>query len=297
MKTTSMTVRSQRTLLSIILSVTMALPVISQIWCPAGTTWTYTYSNSWTTEGYARFMYTGDTVIDGFTSQRIDSFLEYDYYPFDTTYAFQDGPYYTSVNGGLVSIWDGVAFDTLYDFSAVPGDHWLAAMPDGGESWVYSVVADTGTLAIDGLSLRFLTLQNGDTIAERLGQFNDYFLPWVGMVQDDAGGPLRCYSDVDLDHTQWWWNFGCASWLGLDAPRVHAGITLSPNPGNERFMIKGLGAASVVRILDAIGRVCIQQRCSTPNSMVSTATLPSGVYTVQAFGPDGSECNARWVKE
>lgn len=279
------------------LSVTMALPVISQIWCPPGATWTYTYSNSWTTEGYARFMYTGDTVIDGFTSQRIDSYLEYDYYPFDTTYAFQDGPYYTSVNGDLVSIWDGVAFDTLYDFSAVPGDHWLATMPDGGESWVYSVVADTGTLVIDGLSLRFLALQNGDTIAERLGQFNDYFLPWVGMVQDDAGGPLRCYSDVDINHTRWWWDFGCASWLGQDEPHTSTTISLSPNPGEDHLTINGFSDPSVVRILDATGRLCVQQRSVANSSTIQTVGLPSGAYTVQVVEPDGSMENLRWVKQ
>ena len=257
----------------------------------------YTYSNSWTTEGYARFTYTGDTIIDGFISQRIDSYLEYHYYPFDTTYSFPGGPYYTSVSGGLIRIWDGVAFDTLYDFSAVPGDHWLASMPEGGESWVYSVVADTGTLVIDGLSLRFLALQSGDTIAERLGQLNGYFLPWVGMVVDDAGGPLRCYSDVDLDHIRWWWDFGCASWMGSEEPYILAGITLSPNPGSDRLSIKGLGDATELRIMDATGRIWRQERCVGPNQILSMATLPSGIYTVQALGPDGTERNARWIKE
>lgn len=278
------------------LLVSMSMPVISQIWCPPGATWTYTFSNSWTTEGYARFMYTGDTVINGLASQRIDGYLEYDYYPYDTTLTFQDGPYYTSVNGGLVSIWDGVAFDTLYDFNAVPGDHWLATMPDGGESWVYSVVTDTGTLVIDGSSLRFLALQNGDTIAERLGQFNGYFLPWVGMIIDAAGGPLRCYSDMDIDHTRWWWDFGCASWMGQNEPVATTTITLSPNPGEDQLTLSGLVGTPEVLIMDATGRVCSRRRAESTTSTIYTAGLPSGSYTVQVREPDGSLQNTRWLK-
>lgn len=270
--------------------------VSAQIWCPPGATWTYTFSNSWTTEGYARFMYTGDTVINGLASQRIDGYLEYDYYPFDTTYAVEDGPYYTSVNEGLVSIWDGVEFDTLYDFNAVPGDHWLATMPDGGESWVYSVVADTGTLVIDGLSLRFLALQNGDTIAERLGQFNSYFLPWTGMIIDAAGGPLRCYADMDIDHTRWWWDFGCASWLGQDEPHAVAAITLSPNPGEDQVTLSGLVGTPEVLVIDATGRVCSRRRAASTTSTIDTAGLPSGAYTVQVREPNGSMRNLHWVK-
>ncbi len=288
--------RSQRTLLTITLAFTAVLPVISQIWCPPGATWTYTFSNSWTTEGYARFTYWGDTLIDGFTSQRIDAYLEYVDYPSDTTYAFQDGPYYTSVSGDLVSIWDGVAFDTLYDFNAAPGDHWQAAMPDGGESWVYSVVADTGTLVIDGLTLRFLALQNGDTIAERLGLFNGYFLPWVGMIIDAAGGPLRCYSDVDIDHTRWWWDFGCASWLGQDEPRAATTIMLSPNPGEDQLTLSGLVGTPEVLIMDATGRVCSRRRAATATATIDTAALPTGAYTVQVRDAEGSTQSLRWVK-
>lgn len=289
--------RSQRTLLTIMLLVSMSMPVISQVWCPPGATWTYTFSNSWTTEGYARFMYTGDTVINGLASQRIEGYLEYFDYPSDTTYTVQDGPYYTSVNGGLVSIWDGTAFDTLYDFNAVPGDHWLATMPDGGESWVYSVVTDTGTLVIDGSSLRFLALQNGDTIAERLGQFNSYFLPWIGMIIDAAGGPLRCYSDMDIYHTRWWWDFGCASWLGLEEPRVVTIITISPNPGDDQFTLSGISGTPEVRIMDGAGRICSRQRLTKTRSTIETGGLPTGTYIVQVRESDGTLKNLRWVKE
>ena len=40
-------------------------PGFAQFWCPPGATWTYTHSNCWTHEGFARYSYVGDTLIAG----------------------------------------------------------------------------------------------------------------------------------------------------------------------------------------------------------------------------------------
>lgn len=69
----------------------------AQSWCPPGATWTYTHSNNWTHEGYARYQYIGDTVIDGNNAQIISMHAAGYDFSMQANFSWDQGPYFTTV--------------------------------------------------------------------------------------------------------------------------------------------------------------------------------------------------------
>lgn len=263
----------------------------AQSWCPPGATWTYTFSNGWTNEGYARFTYVADTVIGMDTCQLIDAFGEGWYYPSDTTFHYDLGPVVTKHSDDLVSILTTTGFDTLYWFGAAPGDHWEMTMEDGSTSFGSITITDTGSTVIQGVPLRFL-VAGTDTIAERLGSYYQFMLPWVAFLIDMPGGPLRCYEDADINHHAPWWSFGCDSWLALEElPDQHV-ADIFPNPGADHFTINLRPGTHIIIIFDATGREVLMDRVNGPNAVVGTTLLPAGIYAVQVDG----DRPIRWLK-
>ncbi|MBV6406068.1 MAG: T9SS type A sorting domain-containing protein [Flavobacteriales bacterium] len=268
----------------------------AQSWCPPGATWTYTYSNSWTTEGFARFTFIGDTVIGSDTCQLIDAFAEGWYYPFDTAFHYDMGPVVTKTDGDLVSILTSIGFDTLYWFAAAPGDHWEITMNDGSTSPGSITIVDTGTTTVQGVPLRYLAT-NGDTIYERIGSLYSFMLPWVGFVIDAASGPLHCYEDADINFQASWWNYGCESWLTINAPLDPSVTTVFPNPGTTHFTLVLPPGPHTITLLDATGRLVLQQRTTDPRPLVSTEALPAGLYRISIRDGSGRLTGTTWVKE
>lgn len=270
----------------------------AQSWCPPGATWTYTHSNNWTHEGYARYQYIGDTVIDGNNAQIISMHAAGYDFSMQANFSWDQGPYFTTVNGGLVSLWTGSAFDTLYNFSASIGDQWQMNVPDGSTPSVVVSVTDTGSTSIDGVPLRYLvTALNGsgsDTIMERLGSLSHQLVPWSMSITDQLDGPLRCYADVEIDHRQYWWAFGCESWVGVDKPSISAVTILFPNPGTDHFTLSLLPGPHTITLFDVTGRIVHQQRTTDAQATIDTARLPSGIYMVKV---DEGLQPMRWVKE
>lgn len=267
----------------------------AQSWCPPGASWTYTYSNSWTTEGFARFAFIGDTVIGADTCQLIDAFAEGWYYPFDTAFHYDLGPVVTKADDALVSIQTSAGFDTLYWFGATPGDHWGITMDDGSVGFGSITVTDTGSMVIQGVPLRFLVTDT-DTILERLGSLHSFMLPWVGYVIDAAGGPLRCYSDVDVQYIDSDWGYGCDSWLGLKG-RITLNPQVHPNPGSTHFTLDLPPTPHIITLFDATGRMVLQQRTADQKPMIDTEALPAGLYRISVRDAHGGSFGSSWVKE
>jgi hypothetical protein len=260
--------------------------------------WTYTHSNNWTHEGYARYQYIGDTVIAGNNAQIISMHAEGYDFSMQTNFSWDQGPYFTTVDGGLVSLWTGSAFDTLYNFSASIGDQWLMNVPDGSTPFVVVSVTDTGTTDIDGVPLRYIVTElNGsgsDTIMERLGSLSHQLVPWSMSITDQMDGPLRCYSDGEIDQRQSWWAYGCESVLGADELSLAAGPFLFPNPGTDHFALSLPPGLHSVTLFDATGRMLLQQHTPDARATINTASLPSGIYLVKV---DEGIQPLRWVKE
>jgi len=99
--------------------------VHAQVWSPPGAVWNYNLS-SLAMEGCETRTYDGDTVIGGRSAQRIlvhTILMDYFSNTLDTT----NTVFYTSQEEGLIYAWDvgqSGTWDTLYWFTAVPGDRW-----------------------------------------------------------------------------------------------------------------------------------------------------------------------------
>ncbi len=81
---------------------------------------------------------------------------EYWYFPYDTLVLFEADPIITLIDGDLVSIRTAIGFDTLCDFGAAPGDHWLITLEYGSNGWSNVMITDTGRTVIDGVELRYV---------------------------------------------------------------------------------------------------------------------------------------------
>ncbi len=264
----------------------------AQSWCPPGATWHHTYTNHWTHTGYTRYTYTSDTLVGGVMAQRIEQYVEGTAYgePFAVT---MTEAVLTSVQGDLVSIWNGQGFDTLFHFGAIPGDVWRLA-PSLTPTAVITVT-DTGTMIINGLPLRFIVTGN-DTIVERLGALDRVLPPWPIVTLDASNGALRCYSDDDIQFQAPSWGYGCASYTSVLAHGVDA-VSLFPNPGTTHFTLQLPPGAHTITLFDATGRMVLEQRTADERPVIGTEHLPAGMYRITVRDERGAVMGATWVKE
>ncbi|MDQ3100438.1 MAG: T9SS type A sorting domain-containing protein [Bacteroidota bacterium] len=272
-------------------SVFLLINMSAQSWCPPGATWTYSYMN-WTRVGFARFTYVGDTMMAGLAAQKIEQYTEG--YDFGTSSPFSEWvePAFTTVSGDLVSIWNGATFDTLYNFSAQPGDSWqvTSAMNAGTIT-----IVDTGLVVIDDIPLRYLVTQDNDTIRERIGSKHRYFFPWYTPVADGPGGSLRCYSDLDIDYQIPELDAECTFIMGMEELE-NGTIAVFPNPGTDHFTLQLPSGMHELTLFDAQGRLVLQQQLLEERSVISTAHLGSGIFQVLITDPSGRSSGHLWMK-
>jgi hypothetical protein len=269
----------------------------AQVWCPPGATWTYTHSDGWMYDGMARYQYVGDTVMAGGTAQIISLHTEGHYWPLDTVLVDDDEEFFTRIIGDRVDLWNGAAFDTLYDFAAVPGDHWQLSTQAGVDPFLLLTVLDTGHAAIDGLNLRYLvtSLPNtigADMIFERLGSLNHQFVPWALSILDAPNGSLRCYEDAGINYHSPTWPFGCESIAGVQEVE-EAVISISPNPGTDHITLQLPPGPHRITVLNATGRSLLEQRTTGQRPVIHTSGLSPGIYLLRVDNGPG----IRWVKE
>ncbi|MBL7985810.1 MAG: hypothetical protein JNM91_12465, partial [Flavobacteriales bacterium] len=139
-----------------------------QVWCPPGAVWNYNIQ-SFMVEGCETRTYAGDTLLDGRSAQHIHVdkiVMNYLSMTLDTL----ETDFYTSQQDGVVLAWNtlggNTGWDTLYWFSAVPGDRWYPPGADdfctGQEPWGMLEVGDTGSVIASGLPLRYLDVSYVD---------------------------------------------------------------------------------------------------------------------------------------
>ncbi|MDQ3100440.1 MAG: T9SS type A sorting domain-containing protein [Bacteroidota bacterium] len=269
---------------------------MAQSWCPSGATWTYSFSNGWTHEGFVRFTYIGDTIVGGINAKHIDQYAEG--LAMGDPFYWVLEPFITAVNDQLITYWNGTSYDTLYNFAASPGDHWRMAPFLFADAVVN--VLDSGTTSIEGLSLRYLVIGNngiaGDTIVERLGGLHRYMLPWIDFTLDAPGGPLRCYSDLQIDYQSPWWEFGCTSFLEIDEALEIIPL-LHPNPGTDHFTLQLPSGDHKLTIVDAVGGTVLKEDRISDQAVIDASSLRPGIYMLQITDRSGRTRNQPWIKE
>ncbi|MBK6543342.1 MAG: T9SS type A sorting domain-containing protein [Flavobacteriales bacterium] len=284
----------------------LLLPLLAcgQSWCVPGATWRY---NVLFIYGYIEYSYAGDTLINGMEAQVLDVATAFQYPqpppepPSPPQYTYDPVAYITRNEGDLVFLWDtpSQTWDTLFWWGAQVGEGWT--MAHGGPACQAFEVLDTGTMEVDGVELRWLDLNNVSVrIVERIGSLWDFF-PVCPPGHIDGMGGLRCYTDNEIHFQQPSWNYGCTSMVSIEEELTNA-FKLFPNPGTTHFTLSGVeGYLSpgphTIALFDATGRMVLQQRTADARTVISTQTLPAGLYRIAVRDEQGGMMGATWVKE
>ena len=205
------------------------------------------------------------------------------------------------------------AFDTLFNFNAVPGDRWSYVplplpLACTDESWVE--VVDTGSTMIDDVSLRWLAVDNHnitedgeyvepDTIIERLGPKHSFMLPHEQCntaVSPGVIGGLLCYADTDIDYMRPGIT-DCTLGMGVISRSGPIDLELFPNPGTEGFnLILPIGTQGMITVYDARGAIGLGPISISGPAHVDATTWPTGLYAVRLTPPIGLPSAVQWVK-
>ncbi|HOP45099.1 MAG TPA: hypothetical protein PLA11_16370 [Flavobacteriales bacterium] len=278
----------------------------SQVWCPPGATW-HVSTSGLAGAGYSQYAYAGDTLVGGRMAQRITEtgyFIDYISFPPDTIPVNSER--FTAVDDGVVYLWTSMSgtleWDTLYWYSAVPGDKWFPAGSDSACGQPLGInmfqVVDTSTVLVDGFPLRQLNVMAGPSltpfpITERLGGPGAVLFEFPLCIVWEYGELLRCYSDQDLSYMDPNWNFGCASGVGIVEERSETSISVHPTPGHDRFMLELPPGRHTLLVTDLSGRTVHTGPVET-GIPVHASRWPVGTYVLRL--PELGR-SLRWVKE
>jgi hypothetical protein len=204
-------------------------------------------------------------------------------------------------------------FDTLFNFNAVPGDRWsYVPMPSPiactDDSWVE--VVDTGRTMVDGLSLRWLAIDNHnvledfeyvvpDTIVERLGPKNSFLLPHEQCntaVSPGVIGGLLCYEDADIEYIRPG-IVDCTLGMAVSNLSNDDGPGVFPNPGDQAFeLILKAGTRGMITVHDARGSLVLGPVLGYHGTRLNATSWPTGLYTVRLTPLVGPPSATRWMK-
>jgi hypothetical protein len=263
-----------------------------------------------TTYGHVLFEVVGDTVLAGQTTKRLDRSTHTYYFGTQVLHSFGMAPIFTHASDGVAWIYDQqtATYDTLYHFNAVPGDHWKIPQVTGDfgcDTTSRMLVTDTGTTVIDGIPLRWLSvdfeyyvaeleLMLSDTIYERIGGLDVYMLATtycLFAVDGSEGGALRCYEDDEINYTRV--DGPCDTVVvGINEPTILRSVDIFPNPCTTQATVNWPAGTPVEEftLTDASGRVVRQWKPSTRTAAQHTFSvdgLSSGMYTLQVRVKDG----------
>jgi hypothetical protein len=236
----------------------------AQAWCAPEAQWYHNYYAVWGDEGYIEAHYAGDVLFADSLCQEL--VLTQDFYSHQNntvTYGSPFSLYTTTSTNGLVHVWTGSEFDTLFRFNAVPGDHW--DLPGDNQNIDARItVSDTGHGTIGGISLRYLAVEASnegftlieDTLFERIGPMQMYLelsrseFFWI----DGGWGSLRCYSDEEIEFSR----IGgpCEMALTTETFSAHTELRVYPNPANDMVTVQWDGSerSSFAALIDMTGR-------------------------------------------
>jgi len=243
--------------------------------------------------------YTKDTFLSGKNAMVFEKTL-YDIYDY-----FNEGKIDTlkgvgniiSTEDSLVSYLFNEKFDTLYNFAANIGDEWMYAY--SSKDTLIASVLGKGTDARLGfyLELEYTSKyfpSRRDTVYEYLLGGTNYIIPWdveVSHLDGHSGGPLRCFSNNNLNYVSKWWeerNLPCmflSKKIGIDELNKTNSFTIYPNPSHGSFQIKS-NANSVVQLIqvfDLKGQIVFETQ-----GLGAIENLSPQLYFVRIFTESGT---------
>lgn len=271
--------------------------VYGQVWCPTEAEWYFNYYDVGWTAGYMHVAYVSDTLIAGSNAQKLSwEFAGWNTMT-QTPVNYVNPPMYTRYSSDRVDLWLDAEFDTLWYFGAGPGDQWQLPVEGTVDSFVVHVL-DTGTVAIDGIDLRRLSVllpgEDGmtpmnDTIIERVGSLSVFIHPQFSYYVDALTRGLRCYGDEELSYST-----GivpaCDYNLATDDIVSATGVLIAPNPATDELVITFPDRTSyhTLDLMDVAGHVVLHDGPFIDRTSLDLSALRTGIYVCQVFDHSGS---------
>jgi hypothetical protein len=263
-----------------------------------GSEWIYNYSNV-NSGGPLVANYTKDTFLSGKNAMVFEKTL-YDIYDY-----FNEGKIDTlkgvgniiSTEDSLVSYLFNEKFDTLYNFAANIGDEWMYAY--SSKDTLIASVLGKGTDARLGfyLELEYTSKyfpSRRDTVYEYLLGGTNYIIPWdveVSHLDGHSGGPLRCFSNNNLNYVSKWWeerNLPCmflSKKIGIDELNKTNSFTIYPNPSRGSIQIRTNDKEKVrfIQVFDLKGQIVFETE-----GLGAIENLSPQLYFVRIFTESGT---------
>jgi hypothetical protein len=283
--------------------------VNAQLWCPPGAMWTANFANALDgIEGCETAVYVGDTLYEGRMAQLIaveDIIMDYPSGSLDTTYWNM----YTSVSDSIVYQWtDSEGWDTLYWFSAVPGDRWYAPgmPPNGMDNCGMLEVSDTAHVMINGHFLRQVMCVYLDpsgvatmdvfNMTELFGTGSMHF-PYGGCVVVEGSWGPHTYQDDAFPLFDNGAGSNCDHFSGIAENQRTMSVTAWPNPGSDVLHIETNALGKVdLRVRDVTGQAVLEVSGPSGAIELSSVGLLPGLYVVEVISAIGCK-TVKWVKQ
>lgn len=268
----------------------------AQSWCPPGAQWVIDEASPWSTS-QAHYIYAGDTLIDGFISQKIERtfFTMFSGSPVTST---EGSPLFTRYDGAVIWRWyDGAAWDTVLWVGASPGDQWEPTWDWGNDCNDRFVVTDTGMTLIDGLWLRRITVEPHDSLGAPLGGAFDLIervspLFWFMSISCptiyESWVTGTCYSDVAISYPDSGATCSITLTAGGRFDRPFAQAYPDPVIDQVTFALDGKDLIQGITVLDMYGRRVAFERPFTTSVTLDLSRCAPGAYIWSAEGVHGS---------
>lgn len=283
-----------------ILALTIFCISNAQIKTPSkGSTWVYDYANV-NAGGPLVAKYIKDTFLYGKNVMVFEETL------FDIWNDPREEKLIDTINRGLniltiedslVWYWNNGRFDTLFNFAAKIGDNW--------EYFYYSKdtlvasVLGKGTDARLGCYLALEYTSNyfpprRDTVYEYLLGGSNYIIPWdkeVTQLDGHRGGPLRCFSNDEINYVSKWWeekNLPCmflSKKIGVEELNKPKIFRIYPNPSNGSIQITSKANMPVdfIQVTDGKGQIIFESKV-----LVAIENLSPQLYFIRVYTENGN---------
>lgn len=248
-----------------------------------GTQWYYSEHAAGSCPGNCEYLHlesVSDTIINGKTTHKITQ----TYYRF-TGDTLQLDPIYLYEQFDTVFMWSFLKsrFLTTYIFNGSIGDTLTLDVPDIliWTDTTYRLVIDSIiNVTVDGVTLKKYqttaldeyTFYDGGYFMDRIGGL-DWFFPRPAIIPE-AGGPIRCYSDAQIDTS--FQDVACDYILhtSIDEYISNDDIEIYPNPASNLLTIKSEKPIDIIEMYDMTGKLLKK----TTKLNIDMSDLPNGQY-------------------
>jgi hypothetical protein len=293
--------------------------VHAQNFAPRGATWYYSYATAWFTNGYIKMVTTGDTILNGISSQILDVRLNAYNGSSDTWIENQHyQTNYVSSDSDHVYLWRDSIFIMLYDFSVSVGDtiETYHSFPDNigspeCDSIGRAIVTDIGFENINGLSLRWYEIEDLPSspiyatgrIYERIGSTH-FFLGEPGTCVtfwEENIDFLRCYSDSVFGEYQST-ELPCDFITSIEANTLGVSFQMFPNPTSRNTHIEWDKAIQIesISIVNLSGSQVYHSENLAKSSTainIDVHDFSPGMYFVELITGEGERASKKLIIE